>query len=380
MAVAVAAVRTTAEETAGSGIITNLVYLRSGSGRFVLLGTDRLHLAHTLRWAEDFTARVERFLRVKIPFRNRLIRIASRIDPTVEKGWTAVTREISGEFVVEEVGLYNADRIQRWQAEEALCSALLAGFVSADVSKAVPTWFVRGIVQNLTPRFKARNAIDVIRKWETGKLPGFCPLFRSLAVSEPDPALSGFLVAWLAVLDAQTDCFSKLLARLTCGESVDCATFAGWVPRGGSATELDEAWERWILRQRRIVYEPGKTDAAGLARLKAELLLYPGRSGIPLDGDPYRRMELRRLIERREEAWIAPLARDRLIALRLAAAGRGKALEDVADLYGRFFEALASGAGERALQELLHQAERGFARLEILVREQRDDAQDGNGP
>ncbi|MCX7590286.1 MAG: hypothetical protein N2255_01520, partial [Kiritimatiellae bacterium] len=234
---------------------------------------------------------------------------------------------------------------------------------------SVPVWFARGVVQNLASESRAANAAEVVQRWESGKLPGFCTVFHELKGPDPDPCLSALVVAWMTFFDTQTQAVAKFLCALQAGEQIACSWFLTCVPRATTIGDLDGLWDEWILRQKRMIFLPGRTDHTGLERVRAELLLYPGRSGIPLDGEPYRRIGLPVLVGRRTEAWVEAFARGRVIALRLAAAGRGKAVEQVAELYCHFFEGLAAGESERKLLKLLDRAEKAFRSLESQLRE-----------
>ncbi|MCX7591131.1 MAG: hypothetical protein N2255_05825, partial [Kiritimatiellae bacterium] len=119
-----------ASATDATGVLTNLVYLKSGSGRFVLLGSDRLYVASVLRWAEDLTGRIERFLRVDMPFENRWVRIVIREQPGLQTGGIEIGRFPSQDRLIDELVLSNPRFIEPQQAEEALCRVLLLGFIS----------------------------------------------------------------------------------------------------------------------------------------------------------------------------------------------------------------------------------------------------------
>jgi hypothetical protein len=130
--------------------------------------------------------------------------------------------------------------------------------------------------------------------------------------------------------------------------------------------DLDEAWDRWILRQKRMVYEPGRVTTNTTIHLRDQLVLYPGMSGVPLEKDVHLRIELRDLITRQDEPWIPTAAKSKATSLKILAAGRGEAFKAVVGSFCRFFDALTDRAKPRTLADLLTAAER---RLDALERE-----------
>ena len=165
-------------------------------------------------------------------------------------------------------------------------------------------------------------------------------------------------MTWVLSQPEKGECLRRVFERVAAGDPLSAQWFVPFVPGCATVADLDEQWDRWILQQKRVVYDPGLVMSDVIRQIEAQLTLYPGDSGIPLSTNLNERIEIRDLVARRKETWIAGVAQDRAMRLRVLSAGRGQELRDVVEAYCEFFEALGKNRTRvKTLEDLLAKAQ-----------------------
>ena len=122
-------------------------------------------------------------------------------------------------------------------------------------------------------------------------------------------------------------------------------------------------WDDWILRQKRVIYEPGILTPGLLRQFRSELVVFSGEYGAFSGGSNGSVMQLEDLISRRKEPWVSAWARNKSARLRVLFVGRGEELGELAQDYCRFLDGLARRRSGQRLRKLLHEA---HGKLEVL--------------
>lgn len=378
--------------SAGKPVPVDVSHLRSHTRRLTVSGPRTPMNYAVMKWAEELLERLEAVSDLD-PRTETVIRIVVRDDPDRPGGTVHPVQGVDGRRLHQQLQVVNADAVDSGRAREAFAYLFLSqavwaaylrngagGFESGRRPADIPFWLSEGLAQAVHPGRRAECRREVLALWQSGRLASFRGLVpfergRTEALEDADAnaaarvAEAGMLVMWL--LDLPHDCTAmpRVIGRLAAGRAVTCEWFAGWVPGCTTAAELDAAWDRWLLRQKRVVAAPGRTSHEALRLLDAELLLYPGDSGIPLRDGRFRRVTLDSLVERRDEAWMADFCASKCAALTVLAVGRGAAFKEVAAAYCRFLEALRAGRDADEIRRLLEAAERQHDALKATLRE-----------
>lgn len=336
--------------------------MRSASRRFVVIGADRPAQRELLHRAESMAGRVERLTGVTLWLDNdapiRLVLTDEEVAGGVETGLSTVLGRPAPRLM-----LSTATPPVPTTLDDALCRVLLsacfAGRGIADPA-TIPGWLVAGCTENLTPARRARNSGEAYARWRDGALPSPAVFLRDPNAGF-DRAMSGMLIGWLVDLPDSRTRFAGLFESLAEEGRATPEALAAVTTESGDLGDLDAGWDRWMLRQKRMVYQPGLATRYDVDALQAELLLYPGSFGIPrqLSDGPLR---LRDLIAYRRESWMSVLTFSKRQSLRLLALGRGGAMADVVERYVAFLDALGGKAGDEHVVVALDEADAALTR------------------
>jgi hypothetical protein len=365
-------------DDAQSSLLQRIVSLktsRSVSRPLAVVGTNVEETLAVLNWAEEAAGRFERVtgLPVSSPahFEIRIsLRPASTgAVPAGVIGRTGAWVEPGPKRFVQGMAILGVQRVDPEDADAELCASLLTCLAATRplasgaprVVPAVPSWLSVGLSQNLHANRKARNGEALGERLLEGRLPSIPSLLG--AEGAPDRAASGGLAAWILSFPGRAERLGAILDRVAAGGGVTPEWFATSLISCESVSELDEEWDAWVLRQKRMVYEPGVAGPEFLRRLRWDLAVYPGDPGVPLSTNLSERISFRRLLERRDESWVPLAARSKAVSLRLLAAGRGREAVRVAEGYAFFLDGLGKKMRSADLDALLKAAERDFARL-----------------
>lgn len=364
---------------------------KSSGGKFVVSGAKSLGALDLIRWADDVSDRIKRDTGVKPSFANRVVRIRVgdvSTNVTGEAG-VAVREAMDGGQFTQMLLLERYPDVDGDAAHEAMFRILLNGYVVASRRatmsagrvavrgrsdhriRTVPFWLSEGMAQNVHPSQRARNRDLAWAAWQEGKLPPLSD-FLTLTNSSGRQPICGFVVQWFLQLPDKADRFRALFQTLSAGEAISPEWFVGSIRGCSSFADVEEVWENWLLRQRRVIYHPGRTTPNSLVHLNSELLIYVSDLGIPFPSGVYDVVELESLIDDRNADWMRQFARDKAVRLRLLAVGRGPDFLRVADAYGVFFDGLAEKKSAKRLRKCLHSAESEKAQFESKLQ--------GNGP
>ena len=344
--------------------------LKSPSRHFLVEAPDGFTRQVLMRWAEQTAGRIEQVTGLSLPFENRIVRIVVRQGGSAGSNEVSITQARSIGTLVQSLLLPGSEAGILSDAREPLCRLLLAGFLPGRAGKgqpsasgapsSVPCWLSMGIAGNLHPTVKARNSAKVLRRWSAGQLTPIAELLKAQteAGEDPDKAVCGAFMTWVLSQPEKGECLRRVFERVAAGDPLSAQWFVPFVPGCATVADLDEQWDRWILQQKRVVYDPGLVMSDVIRQIEAQLTLYPGDSGIPLSTNLNERIEIRDLVARRKETWIAGVAQDRAMRLRVLSAGRGQELRDVVEAYCEFFEALGKNRTRvKTLEDLLAKAQ-----------------------
>jgi len=263
---------------------------------------------------------------------------------------------------------------------------MLEGVVWETAEKAgvrpgpLPAWLWRGLAGNLDAGLRARNSEMVLARWQRGQVISPAELLGNGTGARPavgtaeeadHRAACGLWVKWLLSLPNGRRLFSDLLRHVGEGGTATPDWLILRLPGCASSADLDEQWDKWILRQRRVVYRPGEVTRQVVDQLRGELLLYPGQSGIPLNCGSPERIELHELIDRRGSPWIPAFVRGKCASLRVLAIGRGEEFGAVVESYCRFLTGLPGRSSKKRLTQLLQKARRDLRELAAGLEEAR---------
>jgi len=356
------------------GRTLELSTVRTASGRFAVFGADRAAGLHLLRWVRDTADRVERTLGRRMRTEGRSLHVILRRSAGAEGGRVETERFTAAGTRIRELVIYNEPAVGRERMEEALCGLLLEDYVEdagAEIgrevrrragSSVVPAWLASGVAQNLSASRRARNRDEVLARWHAGRAASPLVLFGEdesgpAGAEGGDRALCGMVTGWLLSRPDKSERLERMFRRLATGQAVSAEWLAAAVFGCASAAEMDEAWDRWLLVQERVVYEPGGVTPALVTRLKAEWLLSAGDSDSRLGRGGLRRIEPADWITVRGEPWAAKQCREKAARIQLLALGRSREFRRAAHACARFFRAVAEAKSQRSCRRLLAEAE-----------------------
>jgi hypothetical protein len=357
---------------------------RTPSRRFVILSPETLDNMEAGRWAEAMTDRVASILSEPLPFDRREIRIVIR--PSVsastetvteaECGPLAVTRKLEAGRLVQRMVVPRLDCLAADPVRMAFCRLLLQGFVTpaqrGPAPVEVPRWLIVGVMRNLGREQRQADAFAMVREWRAGRVPPLADWLRR-ADGEWDDTTDGptsaLLLAWLVAASEGNELMRRLFDHIAAETTLQGDWLATeLVGEGARISDLEIAWDAWIMRQQRKVFVPGSTPPAVLQQLYGELLLYPGAFGIPLASGIERGAEFDALISQRKADWIDAFCRAKQMSLRALAVGRGAVVQDTVERYTVFLDALVRGKRTSRLERLLSEAEAARHELEAAMK------------
>ena len=274
---------------------------------------------------------------------------------------TARLRDREG-GVRERIELPDPEKADLTKFRQAICAALLrAWMIDAGGAEAtmreLPAWLIDGIVRYTDHEVRQADVDRMLLLWSHACLPYAGELFAadSLAATR-EPAVAAMLVSWL--LEKRQDVVP--LEALLRG----AASGAAWRPEGvglllagtDDLMAFDEALDRWLLSEGRVVVKPGMTTSGIMRRFRAHLLLYPADYGKTLDTNRAW-LTFQEAVASADDPVIRWAASKTAVKIRMAAFGRDGMLLAISESYAAFLEALARGAKPGDLSRLLAEAE-----------------------
>jgi hypothetical protein len=348
--------------------------VRSTSGRFLVIGTNRLENVALAAWSEDIAERIETITGIPVPRKDRMIRVVVGAGSTDVPGGVAVRHRQQGKTFVHSVHLSVYASAYEPRGRQALCLAILARYVDT-VPAAVlslPPWLWKGIERNLSARERAQSVELALALWRSGKLISIRDIVGDTdSVATPavddDPqrlAAYGAFVHWLTALPLHRDRFKAVFDHVISGTPITVARLAPLVSLAGRPARAgDEAWDRWLMKQEHVVYAPGSVSTRAVDQLRSELLIYSGVCGIPLEVALPRGSTVFGLIPYRKHDWIPRYVRQKRSRLALLASGRANAFQSNVAQFGDFLLALEGAVPDTILVGKLNAANAALARL-----------------
>ena len=327
-----------------------------------VVGPDRLLNLDLLTWVRALTARLEQLTGLPVPDRVYDLRVVVPETPLPDQPDAVLTLEPASTRPILVLHLRDYEVAGRQDGRRALLQALFA-ILLADAAgdgppAPPPSWLSEGLLRNLDPEARAGDLESILEAWQHGRLGPVESLLRGAPaiLHVPDTAVPGLVQAWQgAVVNWFTSVpgrrsrFEALFERLGAGEALTPDWLAGALQgKGGSG--LDELWDRWLLRQRYAVHRVGDVSARLLRQLNAELLLYPGTHGIPLDVPFGPATPIEAVPAFRAAEWMPDYARRTIVRLERLGAGRDEAFRAVVELWGDLFRAVLAGDDAAALR------------------------------
>lgn len=352
---------------------------RSPAERVTVIGSDRIENLKLMRWDESCVDCVAQVTGLAFNSALRDLRVTVTDEAAGLPAARLEQRQEDGR-IVQRIRLNGYPAAYGDAGRLAFLRAVLAVYLArAQATPAAldaPDWLIGGFEQNLDSGDRAAAIETVLAAWEAGHLEpigalvdGVPSLPRVAEVSRPAVvrAWQGALVCWLGTPQGKSERFARLFARLAAAEPVTAAWLFDTMP-SGTATDLDELWDRWLLHQRGVVHRVGTVSLRMLDRLRAELLLYPGSCAIPLHVGVGRIGRLEDAIRMRDEPWIAAFAQDKIVRLNMLGSGRAAAFQDVVRSYDKVLRGLLDGESAVRLRQRLSTAESTFALLRDQVK------------
>ncbi len=363
--------------------------IRSDSGRFTVVGRDSAQSFLLVRWAETVAGRVEPLLNEPLVIPADQFVIACQLETNRVDGRISAMLEPYGSRWVSRVRVMNPDGVDPFFADHALCGQLLRWWLAgatnpalsraAVVTHALPEWFVTGMVENLTRERKAANSERCYRAWESGTLPPIRSLFGTNAPVDKgyDPgtngmerAQAGLMVGWILQVPRSAGALTRLRERWASGLPVT-AEWIGQVLWGYETVgDVTDGWDRWMERQKRMIYRPGTPTRMAVESLRAELWSMPGLQGMPAvekTGGLVRPVNMADLARYRKEPWFEGFARNKAMRLQLLMLGQGPVFEKAVRGYLDYLEALTRWTTRGRLERLLKEADVAMTELERIT-------------
>ena|GEM_PF-4003046 len=326
--------------------------IRSTSGAWEVFGTNDMEMAAALRWGEEAARSLERLVG---PFNDepsvgRLVLPPASVATTSAVWKVAVTNGV----VVRRLDLPSADPPDLGRSLPSLCGLLLAqpGAPGRDAARFPPAWLCVGLAQNLHAANREWNAGELLRRWREGRAGTLRSAFDSVqTAAPPDPVVCGALVTWILSWEQGTQCIRAIISGLDeDGRAVSPEWLLQWRGGCGSAADLDEKWDEWILSRRTMVYQAGLVTPALVLELETEMT-FCGRDGRVLRG---RDLAYARSVE----PWVRTAAASRSAAVRLMGAGRDAVFQEAVSAVADFLDSVADGrSSARRRGEMLRRAE-----------------------
>lgn len=351
--------------------------IKSVSGRFVIYGKDRARMLDCASWFEEIAGNVEKILKIKIP-KDRNILILKLIDnPDAESGnIVSLTQKEKG-ILSSVVTVVNYEKADIEKILENTCDLLVRDYIkrnnnavkSADADDpAVPKWFIQGISQCIYPELKKRNADLVIKMWRSGELKPLSYYLEDVAYGasrdvESTKAVRCIFMDMLMNRYQEKSCINSIMKRVSENAAID----ADWLFKDclgyESVPMIDEAWDKWIIRWKKIICLPGSTTKDDVNKLKQNLVLSIDKEGGTLM-DPHEFIRFGAVIKRKDEEPIRKAAAAKIVELNMISVGRSDDFRQTVDAYNAFLREISQGSSMWALKGLLDNANELMSLLE----------------
>ncbi len=354
--------------------------VRSVSGRFIVVGTNRVESFALGSWCENAVKQVEHITGLPVSFNNYWITLVVDEDNHEIPDGAIVRYSMSSKKQISRVYLKNYAHAYERAGRQAICCSILAAYngVFSDNQFSLPAWLWMGMEQNLLLDIRTHNMEKVLLDYHQGKHISVRSIIESVngddtgvgedAINDKNRlAIYSVLVRWLSSRSNRKEIFQTLFS------SADYITVNGLedlMSGRDSGMLLDEIWDRWLLKQSHVVRSYALVSVRKIEQLRSELLLYAGTYGIPLGVEIPRGAALVTLIRFRGEEWLPQYVNRKRGRLNLIAAGQKNDLAHVVGLYDDFLSGLEKDESDILLLKQWRNANEALNRLAAEVKEQ----------
>lgn len=363
----------------------------STTHRYAVSGCPAVQGAQIATWAEDVEERFGRLLSVTVPSGEPLaIQFYLRDDASVPRGRVLRSQRFDAGMLDQRLDMINPRLADQEDLLECLCSVLLTRAMVARLPAVArtgeppraPDWLAVGIAQNLYAGARQRNHRTVLASWKQGgghalrDLLGweFMPSGRW-----DDKAEAGLFVEFLLPQTLAGKRLSLMLACIEGGESITPDFLVQKILYCGTIAGAEKQRDLWLAQQQNIQTDLGGISPDRVAELVRMLEIRPSDYGIPESSKIPMLADLRDLVRRRGEKWVADVAVRMSFKMQALALGQATEFQRVAAAYVGFLDALSgtkrgvlgNRAPEAALRKLLEQAETELVNFQT-AQKQRD--------
>ena len=342
--------------------------MKSADGNFIVVGTNRVESFALSKWCDNAVKRVGTITGIKPPFNKRQISIVVNENGHSDPKRAYVRYFSGGGQFVARVFLGSYDAAYDVRGRQAITCAILALYVkdSGRGMLDMPRWLWAGIEQNLLFDVRSRNLEKVLSLWRSAKLPPLIPLLADdseKAVRDPERlAIYSTFIHFITTRPERREIFRCIFAQD--GKKLTPQKLKDLICGPAVSYDLEEAWERWLLQQSQVVHTSTILSTRSIDQLRAELMLYPGASGIPLDVEIPHGSTFRILLKYRNAEWLPGFVSKKCGRLNMIAAGHTGDLVKVIKQFNEFLSGLETRASDRVLSQRL---EGGYRSLKALA-------------
>jgi len=347
--------------------------VRSVSGNFIVIGTNRVENFALGGWCENAAKQIEQMTGLPVPFDNYRVNLVVGQDNKGVPSGAVVRYSRNGQKKSSRVYLENYDGAYKRRGRQAICCAILAGYADLSLGERVfmSPWFWKGLEQNILFDVRSRNMEQVLADWRAGKLMSVWDIVgrgnlgqldkrAEMVESQEKLATYSVFVRWLSSLPNKKEIFRTIFDG---SEYISVSGLEDLIVDDDSGMSLDEEWDRWLLRQSRVVRSYAGISTRIIEQLRSELLLYPGTYGIPLACEIPQGSPLVWLIKFRDAEWISQYINRKRGRLNLIVAGYDGDLLRVVGLFDEFFSSLEKDVPDVLLLKRLREAKRALTAL-----------------
>lgn len=358
-------------------IAASVVTARTASGRFIVVGKDRFDVHDLSRWIEDLALRYLKITDQKLPQASTpLIRVYVAREDGAPSAVTSASRRES-DFLSHSISVVNYEStiVELLMEEVSRCLTLTIleqaqrKGESRPARTVVPFWLTQGIAQNLYPELRKRNSEAMLAKWHAGTMLSLNQLLSD-GLTDVGPEelrmARGLLVGWLLSFGRDAAVLPRIFAETARTGAVTADQVDGVLVTAG-VSNAGQAWDVWMLRQKRMVYLPGSTAVKDLLKLRRLLLIYPEDFDISLPDEGAAGLDVRALMRHKKNEGVRQAAKSRFIELQLSAAGRDESFAKLVAAYGKFFMGVAEKKADWRLRGYLKDAEKMLRAFEIEI-------------
>lgn len=356
--------------------------VRSPSGRFLVVAQDRMQAYDFVRWAEDLAVRLERLTGAELPSGMEPVLKAFFLEDETDQQSVSIAPATGGYTV--HLTNYSSNLVESAMEAVSWCCMQMAaerryGRLAEGV--AFPGWLSQGIAQNLYAEIRKRNSEYILEKWRSGMMPSLQEIMGvgvSVPRSEDLRMARGVFVAWLISFGRDKGFLNKVSEKAVAksdfgsGDLLDVLSAAG-------IKDLDQAWDAWMLRQKRTIFLPGDTTVDDLVWLRRQLLIYPDDFDKGFKSNTLPVLGLEDLLEFKSEEWVHKAAGAHLFEMQLKSAGRSDEIRDVVSALALYLEGVLSEEADWRLKRRLKTARVKFQQLEDKIMNADFDGKDANG-